>query len=76
MNDIHFHPMFHRFIMEKRNHFYLVLLQENNPFFYCLDQIWVDLLVSSQISTGGSKEVGGECRGRQRQMHCPQNQVY
>jgi hypothetical protein len=45
--------------MEKRNHFNLVLLQENNPFFYCLDKIWVDLLVS-QIPTGGSKEVGGD----------------
>jgi hypothetical protein len=26
------------------NHFYLVLLQENyDPFFYCVDQIWVHL---------------------------------
>jgi hypothetical protein len=34
-NAIDFCLIFHRCIMEKRNHFYFVLLQEN-PFFYCL----------------------------------------
>jgi hypothetical protein len=34
-------------------------LVKDNPFLYCLDQIWVHLLFS-QIPTGGSKEVGGE----------------
>jgi hypothetical protein len=42
-NARHFHPMFYRCIMHRRNHFYLVLLQED-PFFYCLDQILVHLL--------------------------------
>ncbi len=58
MHVIHFHPMFYRYIMDKRNHFYLVLLQEN-PFFYCLGQIWVHILLS-QTPTGGSTNVGRE----------------
>jgi hypothetical protein len=39
---INLHPMFHRCIMDKKTHFYLVLLKYN-PFFYCLDQILVHL---------------------------------
>jgi hypothetical protein len=55
-NAIHFHPIFYRCIMGKKNHFYLILLKEN-PFFYCcLDQIWVHILVR-QIPTGGSTNV-------------------
>jgi hypothetical protein len=42
-----------------RNHFYLVLLQEN-PFLYCLEQIRLNLIVS-QIPTGESTYVGMEC---------------
>ena len=34
-NAIHFHPMFYRCIMDKRNHFYLVFHKERNPFFSC-----------------------------------------
>jgi hypothetical protein len=45
VNTIHFHLMLYTCIMDKRNHFYLVLLQENNPFFYYLDRILVHLLV-------------------------------
>jgi hypothetical protein len=55
-NDIDFYPIFRRCIMDKRNHFYLVLLQEN-PFFYSLHQICVHLLVS-QIQIGGFTDVG------------------
>jgi hypothetical protein len=47
-------------VMDKRNHFNFILLKDN-PFFYCLvDQIWVHLLVSSQIQAGGSNKVGGD----------------
>jgi hypothetical protein len=59
MNAIHFCPILHTCIMDKRNHFYLVLLQENNPFFYCLDRFLFHLQ-ASQIPTGGSKNVGKE----------------
>jgi hypothetical protein len=45
--------------MDKRNHFYLVLLQENNPFFCCLDQFLFHSQ-ASQIPTGCSKDVGKE----------------
>jgi hypothetical protein len=49
-------PILHKCIMDKRNHFYLVLLQEN-PFFFCLEQIWVHLLFN-EISAGESTDVG------------------
>jgi hypothetical protein len=51
-------PLFYVCIMDKRNHFYLVLLEEN-PFFYCLDQICMNLLLS-QIQTGSFTDVGRE----------------
>jgi hypothetical protein len=57
-NAIHFCPMFYVCVMDKRNHFNFIFLKES-PFFYCLDQIFVHLLVS-QIPAGGSKEVGRE----------------
>jgi hypothetical protein len=43
--------------MDKMNHFYSVLLQENNPFFYCLDGFLFHSQ-ASQITTGGTKDVG------------------
>jgi hypothetical protein len=58
MNAIHFHTMLYICIVDKWDPFYLFLLQDN-PFFYCLVQFWVHLLVS-QIPTGGSREVGKE----------------
>jgi hypothetical protein len=46
------------YYMDTRNHFYLVLLQEN-PLLYCPGQTWVHILVS-QTPTGGSKDVERE----------------
>ncbi len=63
MNAIYFHHMLYTCIMDKRNHFYLVLLQENNPFFYCLDGFLFHLQASQTlptVPTGGSKDVGKE----------------
>ncbi len=51
--------MLYASIIDKTNHFYLVLLQEN-PFFYYLEQILVHLLVNQIIPTGGSTDVGTE----------------
>jgi hypothetical protein len=72
MHVIHLCPMFYWCIMDKMNHFYLVLLWEN-PFFYCLEQIWVHLLVS-QTPTGGSTDVGTECMNVRH--FCPMFYVY
>jgi hypothetical protein len=46
--------------MDKRNQFYFgpILLQDN-PFFYCLNHIWVHLQVSN-MSTGDTTDVGSE----------------
>jgi hypothetical protein len=51
--------IFYRHIMDKRNHLQLVVSFQGNPFFYCLDPIWVHLLVG-QMPISGSKEVGRE----------------
>ena len=56
---MHFHPMFYRCIMGKKNHFYFILLTDNHFFYCCLDQIWVHILVH-QKPTGGSTNVGRE----------------
>jgi hypothetical protein len=61
MNAIHFRPILYTRIMDKMNHFYLVLLQENNSFFSCLVDGFLFHLRASQIPTGGgSKDVGKE----------------
>jgi hypothetical protein len=50
INAIHFCPMFYRFIIDKRNHLFdLVLLQEKK-FLYCLDQILVHLLAVLEMA--------------------------
>jgi hypothetical protein len=67
MNALYFSPIHHRCIMDKSNHYYLNLLQEN-PFFYCLDQIWVHLL-DSQIPTGESTDVGTEYMNIMNSIH-------
>jgi hypothetical protein len=60
-NVMHFHSMLYVCIMDKRkNHFYLVLLQENHFFYCCLGKNWVPILLVSQTPTGGSKDVGRE----------------
>jgi hypothetical protein len=46
-------------ISDNQNHFYLVLLEDKNPFFYCLDQNFVHSLVD-QIPSGVSIHVGRE----------------
>jgi hypothetical protein len=57
MNAIHFCPVFYRSIMDnKRNHFYLVLFKEN-PFFYCLDQILVQ--IRAVLEMARSPAIGG-----------------
>jgi hypothetical protein len=40
-NAIHFCPMFYRFIMDNKKNYLQFSLALRNPFFYCLDQIWV-----------------------------------
>jgi hypothetical protein len=45
-NDIHFCPIFYKCIMDKKNHLHFSLASRNPFFYYCLDQIWIHILVS------------------------------